>query len=58
MAMDNYLLKAALKDKVREAWIDLCISNDIDFTKHHIYMNDYGTRFDVQMPEIIPDEEE
>ena len=59
MSADKTIVVAAmLRDRVRQAWVDICVEKDIDFTKYRLNISNFGTRFQVQLPEIIFSEEE
>ena len=53
-------MKEMLKQRIRAAWVDLCVMNAVDFDVNRILIADYGTRFEIQMPEmteIVTEEE-
>ena len=49
---------AMLRERVRQAWVDICVEEDIDFTKYRLNISNFGTRFEVQIPEFTFNDEE
>jgi len=39
-------------------WVELCLELGIDFEKHKLDFRNFGTRFEVQIPEFTFNEEE
>jgi len=54
--------KEELKLTIVTSWISWCVENNVDWDKSCPIINDFGTRFEVQMPELLvsmkSDEEE
>jgi len=54
--------KQDLKMLVTTGWINWCVENNIDWDKCYPVISDFGTKFEVQMPEVlvlmVPYEEE
>ena len=49
-------IKNKLKGAIYTTWVDWCIINNIDFNKLNPIINDFGTRFEVQIPELEEEE--
>jgi len=49
-------IKNRLKEAVYAQWVDWCIENNIDFSKQRPIINDFGTKFEVQLPELEEEE--
>ena len=45
--------KQDLKMMVTTSWITWCVENGIDWDKCHPVISDFGTKFTVQMPEVL-----
>lgn len=51
--------KQDLKMIVTTSWINWCVENGIDWDKSYPVISDFGTKFEVQMPEsLVPMTEE
>lgn len=57
-ADQTIVVTALLRHRIRQVWVDICVEKNIDFTKYRLVINNFGTRFEVQLPEIIFSEEE
>tara|TARA_R100001510_G_C7649572_1_gene207003 strand:+ start:2160 stop:2351 length:192 start_codon:yes stop_codon:yes gene_type:complete len=57
-AMTTLLLRMSLVNNAKAHWVELCIEHGIDFEKYGLDIKNFGTRFEVQIPEFTFNEEE